>query len=194
MKYKSLFVIITLGDTMEAIILGLLIFIFLATFLLWYILTYNHFQEYLIQINEAESQIDSILRKRFDLLNKSINIIKAHTEIEEEILPEIVKLRSRKLSNFELDRKLYDCINEFELYKEKYETLKTVDSFYKIDQDLNDSEIEIIAARKYYNDTITKFNRLAQTFPSVIIAKLYKLHHRDFYDEKNTTDEHNCKL
>ena len=38
--------------------------------------TYNHFQEYIIRINEADVNIDAVLRKRFDLLNKSIGIIK----------------------------------------------------------------------------------------------------------------------
>ena len=174
---------------MEIIVLGFIILTLVMIFLTWYIVTYNHFQEFIIRINEAEAQIDSILRKRFDLLNKSINIIKANIETEEEILEEIVKLRSRKLSNFELDRKLYDGINEFNLYKEKHKKLNTVDGFVKIDVSLNTSEIEIIAARKYYNDIIAEYNRLVQSFPSNLLAKIYKYQHRNFYDDKDMTDE-----
>ena len=83
---------------------------------------YNNFQKYIIRINEAEANIDSNLRKRFDLLNKSINIIKANCELAEdiEVLSSINKLRSKKLSNFELDRSLYDVINDFNSYKQNY--------------------------------------------------------------------------
>ena len=73
---------------------------------------YNRFQNYIIRINEAEVNIDSILRKRFDLLNKSISVIKVNTK-EENVLEMISKLKSKKLTNFELDRQLYDAINEF---------------------------------------------------------------------------------
>jgi len=170
---------------MESILITVIIGILVIIIIAWFIMTYNHFQEYIIKINEAEAKIDSILRKRFDLLNKSINIIKAHTDNDEKILEEIAKLRSRKLINFELDRKLYDGINEFNLYKEKYPKLTQVDNFVKIDVAINASEIEIIAARNYYNDIITEYNKLVKTFPSNIIAKLYKYHYRNFYDEKN---------
>ena len=91
--------------------------------MIWYVASYNRFQEYVIRINEAEIDIDSTLRKRFDLLNKSISIIKANCDIDEntEVLGSINKLRSKKLSNFELDRSLYDVINEFNAYKHNYE-------------------------------------------------------------------------
>ncbi len=176
---------------METILIATIIGIILLIIITWFILTYNHFQEYIIKINEAEAKIDGILRKRFDLLNKSINIIKAHIETEEEILEEIVKLRSRKLVNFELDRKLYEGINEFNLYKEKYPELNKIDNFIKIDVSLNASEIEITAARNYYNDIITEYNKLVKVFPSNIIAKLYKYSYRNFYDEKNMHDQKN---
>ena len=41
---------------------------------------YNQLQDYIIRINEAEANIDSVLRKRFDLLNKAISVIKSNVE------------------------------------------------------------------------------------------------------------------
>ena len=98
----------------------LLILIGIGLIAIWFITIYNKIQTYIIRINEAEVNIDSTLRKRFDLLNKSINIIKANTKEKGDILEMIVKLRSRKLTNFELDRQLYEGINEFNHYKENY--------------------------------------------------------------------------
>lgn len=155
---------------MDIIIWGLLVLIIICFLLIGYVSVYNHYQTYIIRINESEAFIDTTLRKRFDLLNKSIGIIQSHTK-EKDILKDIVDLRSQKLSNFELDRRLYDAINEFKKYKETISELKSSESFLKIDLSLFESESEIVAARKYYNDIITDYNTLVKKFPSNIIAK-----------------------
>ena len=177
---------------MTLFIYGLLICIIICLLLLWYISTYNCYQNYIIRINEAEANIDTILRKRFDLLNKSISIIKANVEElsndKKEILEIIVKLRSRKLTNFELDRQLYEAINEFHQYKELYEELKQCDSFIKIDVCLNESEAEVSACRKYYNDIITDYNKMIRRFPSNIVGKVSKYKMKSYYDGKDMMD------
>ena len=166
-----------------------MIFIVVCFLLLWYITIYNKFQNYIIRINEAEASIDSTLRKRFDLLNKSISIIKANTQIKEEIFEEIIKLRSRKITNFELDRRLYEGINEFDKIKEEHEDLKKCDNFIKIELNLNESEAEIVACRKYYNDIITDYNKEVRSFPSNIIAKLCNYKQKTYFDGKDMMDE-----
>lgn len=145
---------------------------------------YNHFQDYIIRINEADENIDSVLRKRFDLLNKSIGIIKAHIE-EDNILEEIEKVRSKKLTNFELDRCLYNAINEFHVIKQKYPELQTNEEFIKIDINLMESESEIVGLRKYYNDIITDYNKLVKTCPSNFIALLNGYKAKNYFDGNN---------
>ena len=174
---------------MNIIITSLSVFILICVILLLIVTTYNRFQSYIIRINEAEANIDSILRKRFDLLNKSIDIIKANIETEENVLNIIVKLRSKKLSNFDLDRQLYDGIKEFNKYKEQYPELKKSEVFTHIDISLNESEAEIVAFRKYYNDIITDYNKLAKKFPSNIVAKIFKLKPKLYFDGKDMSDE-----
>jgi len=174
---------------MDLLMYILVIIIIICFILIWYISTFNTYQDYVIRINEAETNIDTILRKRFDLLNKSIGIIKANCNIEGEVLEMIVKLRSRKLSNFDLDRKLYDAINEFNNYREQYEELKAIDSFLKIEIALNETEADIIASRKYYNDIITDYNKLVTKFPSNIVAKLCHYDYKPYFDGKDMTDE-----
>lgn len=163
--------------------------IVICLLLICYVHIYNIFQTYIIRINEAEAFIDTTLRKRFDLLNKSIGIIKANTNSKEEILGIIAKLRSQKLSNFELDRKLYDAINEFNNYKETINELKNNEAFLKIELGLFESESEIVAARKYYNDIITDYNKLVRSLPSMIVAKVSKYTLKNYFDGKDMNDE-----
>ena len=167
----------------------LITFIAICLLLICCVSTYNRYQDYIIRINECEANIDSTLRKRFDLLNKSRNIIKTNTKTKNEVLEIITKLRSRKLTNFDLDRQLYEAINEFEQYKEEFESLKKCDKYLKIEISLHESEAEIEAFRKYYNDIITDYNKMVRSFPTNFVAKVCGYKIRTYYDGKITDDD-----
>ncbi len=166
---------------MTSLIIILLLIITISVCLVVFVTTYNHFQDYIIRINEAEESIDAVLRKRFDLLNKSIGIIKANTK-EENVLEIVKDLKSKKITNFELDRKLYDAINEFNEYKEKYDKLKTNEAYLKIDINLFESESEIVALRKYYNDIITDYNKMVKSLPSNLVALVRGYKTKAYFD------------
>lgn len=173
---------------MSIFVVTLSIVIVVCLILILLVATYNHFQDYIIRINEADVNIDAVLRKRFDLLNKSIGIIKANIK-EENILEGIVKLRSKKLTNFELDRNLYDAINEFHEIKERHPELQTNEEFMKIDINLMESESEIVGLRKYYNDIITDYNKLVKSIPSNLIALIKGYKTKDYFDGNNVDEE-----
>lgn len=169
---------------MELVINIIYSVVILCIILIWFVATYNKLHEYKIRINEAETNIDSTLRKRFDLVNKSIGIIKANTD-KTEVLEEIASIRSKKVTNFELDRKIYDAIGEIASLKETYKELKKSESFMKVELDLNETEAEMVASRKYYNDTITDYNKMVKSFPSNIVAKLCKFKYKLYFDGKS---------
>lgn len=174
---------------MFLIMFGISLFIIICFIFIYLITIYNKYQNYIIRINEAEANIDSTLRKRFDFLNKSIGIIKANAAVEDNVLEIIVKLRSKKLSNFDLDRQLYDAINEFNKIKEEHPELKNSETFIKIDLGLAESEAEIVASRKYYNDIITDYNHLVRAFPSNIVARVCKYKQKLYFDGKDMSDD-----
>ena len=181
---------------MVVFIICTLFIILVCLISIWAASTYNRFQTFIIRINEAETNIDSVLRKRFDLLNKSIEIIKENTESDDDVLGQIEKLKSRKLSNFELDRKLYDALKEFNKYKERYTDLKNNDAFVKIDVEITESEAEIVAFRKYYNDIITDYNKMVKSFPSNLVAIVFGFKDKLYFDGKDMNDDdiHDFKL
>ena len=71
---------------MEVFIYCLFIVIIICFVGIWFATSFNKYQTYIIRMNEAEANIDSTLRKRFDLLNKSITIIKTTAKNEENIM------------------------------------------------------------------------------------------------------------
>ena len=173
---------------MSAFSIFLIIIIIVGLLLIAYASIYNNYQNYIIRMNEAESFIDTTLRKRFDLLNKSIDIIKNVTGTKKEVLVMIKDLKSVKLSNFELDRKLYDAINEFNGFKEESEELKNNEEFIKVDLGLIESEAEMVASRKYYNDIITDYNKLVRSFPTNIVALISRYKVKPYFDGKDMND------
>lgn len=165
------------------VILSLIIVVCLILILL--VATYNHFQDYIIRINEADVNIDAVLRKRFDLLKKATSIIKSKIKEDEKIIEIVDELRSKKLTNFELDRRLYDAIDEFHSLKERYPELQTCKEFLKVDINILESESEIVGLRKYYNDIITDYNKLVKSCPSNIIALIKGYKAKDYFDGNN---------
>ena len=176
---------------MTVMFMGLiaLMIIILVVLVLFLISIYNNIQNYIIRIEEAENNIDAVLRKRFDLLNNSIDIIKNETKVEDELMASVIKLKEEKISNFDLDRALYDGIKEFNKYKDEYPNLSKNESFTKLDIELNESEAEILAFKKYYNDIITEYNKLVKSFPAVLIAMIFKFKKKLYFDGKNMEDD-----
>lgn len=166
----------------------LVIAILVCLFLIWFLTTYNKFQTFIIRINEAEANIDSVLRKRYDLLSKASKVIEDDTK-ENNVLTQIKEMKSSNLSNFEVDRIVKDGINEFSLYKKKYPKLKDNELFVKTDIGLINSESEIISLKKYYNDIITEYNRYGRIFPSIIVALVLRYKQRTYFDGKDMNDE-----
>ena len=173
---------------------GLLIIVFLITIIvcfisIFYANIYNKFQDYIIRINEVESMIDNNLRNKYDLLNRAIPIIKSSIPKDKEIFEEVIKLRSRKLGNFELFRVLVRASNEFASLKEEYPDMSKSDEIKKILNQTNDIDLKLDNQIDYYNDNISIYNALLKKFPSNIVASICKYNEKLFFDRKNMNDE-----
>ncbi len=171
------------------IIIIVLIVIFICLFVAIYSNIYNQFQDSIIRINEVEATIDINLRNKYDLLNRSVALIKGNIDIEKEIFEEIVKLRSRKISNFELDRILVLANNEFIALKEEYKELNKSEEIKKISDSIIEIDDSLVSLREYYNYNITKYNKMTKIFPTNIVATICKYKERLFYDKKDMSDE-----
>lgn len=155
-----------------------------------YAIMYNKFNEINIRIDEAEANIDNILRAKYDALNRAIAIIRGNVEINEEVFEEIVKLRSRKISNFALDRKLVDASNEFFKLGEQYKDLyDSSDELKKIVKLIKNSDEKLFTLKEYFNSSVSKYNILVKSFPTNVVALLSKYKEKLFFDKKDMTDD-----
>ena len=190
-----MFAIIIVGDRKMDALMLILIFIILIICILSgiYAILYNKFQDYVIRINEVESNIDTILRNKYDTINKCVSIIKGNNEInnklDKNMFEEIVKLRARKISNYDLDIKLVEANNQFITIKEKYEEINKNEDIIKYSNDLIDIDDRLKIHVNYYNKNIAEYNKLIKLFPTNIVARLCKYQEKLFFDRKDMSDE-----
>ena len=178
------------GDNMNGFLIALfLIIITIIILLILYIHLYNKINESIIRIEEAESRIDNNLRDKYDLLNRSISLIRNKIDLPQDSFKEIIKLRSRKISNFDLDRILVKSYNEFLSIYEANIKLRESDEIFKVSRQLEIINDELLTLRNYYNANITNYNKMIKKFPTNVVAKIKKYKERPFYDLKDMTDE-----
>lgn len=178
-------------DSLILILFGMIIVICLIFGI--YTILYNKIQDYTIRINEVESMIDSNLRSKYDYINKCISIIKGTKELEEELDPnifnEFIRLKTQKISNFDLDRKLVDTELLLTNLKEKHPIIKDNEEIKKTTKKIEDSDENLNVNIEYYNKNIAEYNKLIHLFPTNIIAKLSKQQEKLFFDRKDMSDD-----
>jgi LemA protein len=79
------------------------------------------------------------------------------------------------------DAELGTALNRLLAVSEDYPQLRASENFLKLQQELADIEDKLAAARRYYNQTVYRFNTVQQTFPSVLVARPYGFHEREFF-------------
>ncbi len=152
-------------------------------------INYNKFQDVIIRINEVEANIDSNLRSKYDMINRAVAIIKGNIEMDKDLFGDMVKLRSRKIGNFELDRKLTDANMQFMAIKDEHPELNDSEEIKKISKQIQEVDDKLETFRSYYDDNITKYNKLVRSFPSNIIAMVCKYQEKMFFDRKDMSDD-----
>ena len=178
-------------DTLMLILLGMILIICLI--IGTYTILYNKIQDYIIRINEVESIIDDNLRNKYDNINKAISIIKGIKELEDKIdikiFNEFIRLKTKKISNFDLDRDLIETENLLIILKEKYKELKSNEDMITITKKIDENNENLIVNKEYYNKNIAEYNKLIKLFPTNIIAKIAKYQEKLFFDRKDMSDD-----
>lgn len=174
---------------MNTVVITILVVIaILSVLTIVYVLTYNKIQKYMIRINEAESQIDESLRKKYDILVTMENIINETLNLKQNNFEDLKK-KDVKISNFDMDRKLTKTVDLFKKIRSDYLEELDFEAFRSLLVDLKISEEKNEAAKKYYNKYTTQLNMLIKRFPSNIIAKIHSIKEHLYFDNKDMSDD-----
>lgn len=147
---------------------------------------YNKFQFLKIKISEAINNMDILFEKKFSLLERCANVIKENNNKYKEdlILDNLVKIKNQKINRFDLNRELTIALRDYYALLDLDKKLSSIEALKNINEDLIDIDNDLNASKKYYNDSIVLYNNLVKSFPSNIVAKLFKYEKEEFFKEE----------
>ena len=169
------------GDTMLEIILGSVVAVTLI--ILIFVVYHNKFQISVIKMEEAENNIELFLQKKLDLLKRAQPIIKKELKMD-GFLEQLEDTSIQELNYSELNDTLKLAFNDLFKVLDDNEKLFKSESLVRIVDDINTNEIDLVAAVKFYNDTVVTFNQLIVSFPSNIIRLFFGYKRKDFYNHE----------
>lgn len=140
------------------------------------------------QVDEAWSDIEVQLKRRYDLIPNLVETVKGFASQESTVLENVTKARTMAMNAGSMSEKLKDenmlsgALKSLFAVSESYPDLKSNQNFLQLQNDVRDTEDKIQAARRFYNGTVRDFNTKTQVFPSNIFAGLLGFKTREFFD------------
>ena len=161
---------------------------------------YNSLVQARIKVDNAWSQIDVQLQRRFDLIPNFVETVKGYMTHEKETFEKITNLRSswsesKSISEkASLDNELSNTLKTIMAVSENYPDLKANQNFSELSEELRNTENKISFSRQFYNDTVTMYNTKLEVFPSNIIAGIFNFKARDLFTAENEEARKNVKV
>ena len=153
-----------------------------------------------VKVDNAWSQIDVQLQRRFDLIPNFVETVKGYAAHETETFEKIAALRtswanaSSVSEKAELDGQLSSTLKTIMAVSESYPELKANQNFSELSEELRNTENKISFSRQFYNDTVTMYNQKLQIFPSNIIANMFNFTPRELFTVDNAEARKNVKV
>lgn len=156
--------------------------------LAWIVAIYNGFIKLVNRASEAWSDIEVQMKRRYDLIPNLIETVKGYATHEKKVLEEVTEARTRAMSaggikdKGEAENMLSGTLKTLFAVSENYPDLKANTNFLELQRELSDTENKIQAARRFYNGNVRDLNIKIESFPSNIIASLFKFQKKEFFE------------
>ena len=169
-------------------ILPIIIVLFLV---IYFIKTSNKLKRYQVVINESKKNIDIALTKRYDTISEMIKVAKSYAKYEKDLFTDITKSR-RSSSISEFNKSLEDqniAIDRIYALAEAYPELRSSEQFLNLQNEINDENEQLAAAKRIVNNNISRINQIIVSFPSSLVAKIKAIKEEEFLIEENLANK-----
>ncbi|MDD2523341.1 MAG: LemA family protein [Endomicrobiia bacterium] len=175
--------------TALVVILSLLCFLIIIVGL-YFLNTYNRFVVLRNRVKEAWSDIEVLLKRRYDLIPNLVEVVKGYAAHEKNTLEAVIQARNMAMaankSSIEEQSKseniLSGTLKSLFALSENYPDLKANENFLELQRELIDTENKIQASRRFYNTNVLAFNTKIELFPSNFIASIFKFEKQKFFE------------
>lgn len=156
--------------------------------LIWFVVQYNSLVGLRNYIAESWSNVDTELKRRYDLIPNLVATVKGYAAHEREVLERVVELRNRCAANHgpvadqaRDEGQLVDALKQMFVLVEGYPQLKADQNFLKLQGELVNTENRIQAARRFYNGNVRDYRNKCESFPSNLVASMFNFQPHEFF-------------
>ena len=156
--------------------------------ILYVILTYNTLVALRNHIRDAWGNIDTELKRRYDLIPNLVATVKGYAAHEKDIFDRVTRMRAQCMASRGAVQQ--QAVNEIQLVGalqqllgvvENYPQLKADRHFLELQKELVNTEDRIQAARRFFNGNVRDYRNKCETFPSSIIAGAFGFQREDYF-------------
>lgn len=165
-----------------------IILIAVVAIVLWIVGVYNGLVTLKNRTDEAWSDIDVQLKRRYDLIPNLIETVKGYASHERELFQRVTEARTRAMGaqapaeKAQAENILSGTLKTLFAVAENYPQLKASENFLELQRELTDTEDKIQAARRFYNANVRDFNIRLEVFPDMLVAHQLGYAKREFFE------------
>lgn len=146
---------------------------------IWFFATFNSMVSLKEDVEMGQSQIETTLQRRMDLIPNLVSTVKGYASHEEKVFTEIAEARAKLAGSIEsgdmesiaqASNTLDSALGRLLAISESYPELKASQQFTALQDELAGTENRISNARQQYNEKVRTYNTAVQRFPGNIVA------------------------
>lgn len=180
------------GTTTIAVVAAVTIGVLFLIVLLWFVAMYNRLVRERVDADNAWSQVDVQLKRRYDLIPNFVETVKGYAKHEREALEAVISARARAVSASQAgpagvgqiaaaENVLTQSLGRLFALAEAYPDLKANRNFIGLQEELAGTENKIGFARQHYNDTVGRYETTRQSFPTNIVGAAFNFKQREYF-------------
>jgi len=154
---------------------------------------YNGLIHKRVRCQEAWSQIDVQLKRRYDLIPNLVETVKGYAAHEKETLERVIQARNAAIGasgvkeQAQAENMLTGALRQLFALSEAYPNLKANENFAQLQEELASTENRIAFSRQHYNDSTAVYNTARQKFPNNMVANMFGFKGRDYFEIEEPT-------
>ena len=172
------------------------VFIIAVVLVIYFILTYNGFVTLRNRVQEAWSDIEVQMKRRYDLIPNLVNTVKGYAKHESTTLENVIKARNVAMGQQETMKEraqseniLTGTLKSLFAVSENYPELKADKNFLELQREVRDTEDKLQAARRFYNGNVLSYNTKLEMFPSNVVAAVFHFEKKEFFELEDAEKE-----
>ncbi|HAU37724.1 MAG TPA: hypothetical protein DCX07_08415 [Phycisphaerales bacterium] len=161
---------------------------------------YNGLVQKRIRCQEAWSQIDVQLKRRYDLIPNLVETVKGYAAHEKETLERVIQARNAAIAaqgvkqQAEAENMLTGALKQLFALSEAYPNLKANENFAQLQEELTSTENKISFSRQHYNDSAAVYNTARETFPNNLVAGVFGFQRQEFFELEDKAEREAPKV